>query len=68
MAKKADPSGKKNSAKMNDLAPDIETGADQLMTTDQGLKINDDQNSLKSGERGPYPAGRFYSPGKNYPF
>ena len=53
MAKKADPSGKKNSAKMNDLAPDIETGADQMMTTDQGLKINDDQNSLKGGERGP---------------
>ena len=24
----------------------------QSMTTDQGLKINDDQNSLKSGERG----------------
>src|SRR6201989_241652 len=38
--------------KLNDLNPDIETGANEFMTTDQGLKINDDQNSLKSGERG----------------
>lgn len=38
--------------KTTDLAPDIENGQDQLMTTNQGLKINDDQNSLKDGERG----------------
>ncbi len=38
--------------KRSDLAPDIETGAQEFMTTDQGLKINDDQNSLKAGERG----------------
>jgi len=38
--------------KTADLAHDTETGMDALMTTDQGLKINDDQNSLKSGERG----------------
>ena len=25
----------------------------EFLTTDQGLKINDDQNSLKAGERGP---------------
>ena len=42
----------KTDLKQNDLAPDIETGANEFMTTDQGLKINDDQNSLKSGERG----------------
>lgn len=30
-----------------------EHGADQLLTTNQGLRINDDQNSLKAGERGP---------------
>jgi len=42
---KADP-------KQTDMVPDIETGDGELMTTDQGLKINDDQNSLKSGERG----------------
>ena len=52
MAKRVNPPAK-DSAKIKELAPDIETGADQMMTTDQGLKINDDQNSLKSGERGP---------------
>lgn len=35
-----------------DLAPDKEVSSDEFMTTDQGLKINDDNNSLKSGERG----------------
>ncbi|MEO8861091.1 MAG: catalase [Ginsengibacter sp.] len=38
--------------KLNDLAPDKESAEGQFMTTDQGLKINDDQNSLKAGERG----------------
>src|ERR1700748_1730600 len=38
--------------KITDLTPDIKSGLDSEMTTDQGLKINDDQNSLKSGERG----------------
>jgi catalase len=38
--------------KSKDLAPDKEVSAGQLMTTDQGLKINDDTNSLKAGERG----------------
>ena len=37
----------KTNVKQDDLAPDIETGANEFMTTDQGLKINDDQNSLK---------------------
>jgi catalase len=44
--------GSKPDQKQLDLNPDIETGANEFMTTDQGLKINDDQNSLKSGERG----------------
>jgi catalase len=39
-------------AKDNDLKPEIESGQNEFMTTDQGLKINDDQNSLKDGERG----------------
>jgi catalase len=39
--------------KDKDLQPDIEIGADQFLTTDQGMKINDDQNSLKAGDRGP---------------
>ena len=38
--------------KKQDLEKDIESGENQFMTTDQGLKINDDQNSLKAGERG----------------
>jgi catalase len=38
--------------KIDNLLPDIESGQDSLMTTNQGLKINDDQNSLKAGERG----------------
>ena len=39
--------------KSRDLAPDREDGTDTLLTTNQGLRINDNQNSLKSGERGP---------------
>ena len=42
----------KTDLKQKDLTLDIETGANEFMTTDQGLRINDDQNSLKSGERG----------------
>lgn len=39
--------------KAADLAPVTEDGAGELLTTNQGLRVNDDQNSLKSGERGP---------------
>src|ERR1041384_3104686 len=39
-------------AKAKDLALDTEESKDQFLTTNQGLKINDDQNSLKAGERG----------------
>jgi catalase len=38
--------------KLLDLSRDIEKGADEFLTTNQGLKINDNQNSLKAGERG----------------
>lgn len=38
--------------KLAALEPHREYGADELMTTNHGLKINDDQNSLKAGERG----------------
>jgi catalase len=40
------------SAKNADLEVNRESGTDQFMTTDQGVKINDDQNSLKAGNRG----------------
>ena len=39
--------------KQKDLQKNISDATDQFMTTDQGLKINDDTNSLKAGERGP---------------
>jgi catalase len=45
--------GKKvNDAKIKDLAQNTENGAEQFLTTNQGLRINDNQNSLKAGERG----------------
>ncbi|WP_090557738.1 catalase [Pedobacter hartonius] len=48
---------KKNSksqenAKLIQLSPDKENGGGEFLTTNQGLKINDNQNSLKAGERG----------------
>jgi catalase len=39
--------------KIDDLAKNRENGAGQHLTTNQGLPINDDQNSLKAGVRGP---------------
>src|SRR6188474_1679078 len=39
--------------KIADLAKDIENPAGEFMTTNQGVRINDDQNSLKAGDRGP---------------
>lgn len=38
--------------KLQDLEVNREDGTDQFLTTNQGLRINDNQNSLKSGERG----------------
>ena len=35
-----------------DLDRNREDNAEQFLTTDQGLRINDNQNSLKAGERG----------------
>lgn len=40
-------------AKQANLAQNKSDGKDQFMTTAQGVKINDDNNSLKAGERGP---------------
>ena len=39
--------------KVTQLQDFTEQSDDQFMTTNTGLKINDDQNSLKAGERGP---------------
>lgn len=38
--------------KLRNLQQSTQNGQDQMLTTNQGLKINDNQNSLKSGERG----------------
>ncbi|HEY2350597.1 MAG TPA: catalase, partial [Puia sp.] len=52
MAKK-DTEEKPVSNKIADLSRDTENSNDEFMTTNQGVKINDDQNSLKAGTRGP---------------
>ncbi|GHE35944.1 catalase [Sphingobacterium griseoflavum] len=39
-------------AKEQDLAKCTTDGSDNVMTTDQGVKINNDADSLKAGERG----------------
>lgn len=43
----------KDSKKHRDLETAREESRDQHLTTNQGLRINDDQNSLKAGARGP---------------
>ena len=42
-----------DTAKTKDLAKNVESGQGEFLTTNQGLRINDDQNSLKAGDRGP---------------
>ena len=37
--------------KMADLEKDAEDSAGRFLTTNQGLKVNDNQNSLQAGER-----------------
>lgn len=39
--------------KVNELDVNREDSAGQFLTTNQGLRVNDDQNSLKAGDRGP---------------
>jgi catalase len=38
--------------KIKELEPEKEDGTGNFMTTNHGVKINDDQNSLKAGDRG----------------
>ena len=40
------------SAKIEDLKANTVNSSDEFLTTNQGVKINDDQNSLKAGNRG----------------
>jgi catalase len=39
--------------KLDDLAKNTEDSAGEYLTTNQGVRINDNQNSLKAGDRGP---------------
>src|SRR3984957_17947024 len=39
--------------KTADLGRNIEEPAGQFLTTNHGLRVNDDQNALKAGDRGP---------------
>ncbi|HEX4948996.1 MAG TPA: catalase HPII [Blastocatellia bacterium] len=39
--------------KVNDLRHNTEDPTESYLTTNQGVRINDNQNSLKAGERGP---------------
>ena len=45
--------GSANNAKLDDLDRFREGSEGQYLTTNQGVRVNDDQNSLKAGERGP---------------
>jgi catalase len=42
-----------NNMKLDDLTPNVEDSAGEFLTTNQGVRINDNQNSLKTGDRGP---------------
>ncbi len=53
MKKKDDHSHEPFNKKQQDLGPEKSYGNDQYLTTNQGVKINDDNNSLKAGDRGP---------------
>ncbi len=42
-----------NNEKLDDLAPNMEESAGEFLSTNQGVRVNDNQNSLKAGDRGP---------------
>ncbi len=50
MAKSTSKQTVETDKKIENLAPHMENGTDQFLTTNQGLKINDNQNSLKAGD------------------
>ena len=53
MATTKNPKNKRNNnVKLQELEVNREDGTDQFLTTNQGLRINDNQNSLKAGTRG----------------
>ncbi|MGE4514627.1 MAG: catalase, partial [Chryseobacterium sp.] len=44
---------KTTNEKLNQLETHITSNENEKLTTNQGLKINNNQDSLKDGERGP---------------
>jgi catalase len=42
-----------NNSKLDDLAKNMEDASGEFLTTNQGIRVNDNQNSLKAGDRGP---------------
>ncbi|MBC6990512.1 catalase [Hymenobacter sp. BT491] len=46
-------SEKNHNAKLSELEQNREDSTGKFLTTNQGLRVNDDQNSLKAGDRGP---------------
>lgn len=55
--------GKPNSqeVKQEDLSINKSDGTNKFLTKNQGVKVNDDNNSLKAGERGPYDFLQLFS-------
>jgi catalase len=53
MAKKKGKNVKNDSQKINDLQQFTENNEGEFLTTNHGLRINDNQNTLKAGDRGP---------------
>jgi catalase len=39
--------------KLDDLSKNVEDSGGEFLTTNQGVRVNDNQNSLKAGDRGP---------------
>ena len=62
--------GKENekNQKDKDLAMFQEDATGEFLTTNQGLRINDDQNSLKAGDRGPSLLEDFHPQREDHPF
>lgn len=50
--KKTNSNSQPQNDKLDELQPNREFSINEAMNTNQGLKVNDDQNSLKSGDRG----------------
>ncbi|WP_018344658.1 catalase [Cytophaga aurantiaca] len=53
MKKSTSKTGEALDPKLQDLQRNTSDATDQFMTTDHGVRINDDNNTLKAGERGP---------------